>query len=471
MVESVLDRLSPELLPLLVPLSLFQGRVSIGHLEGMARGVDATRTRSQVECLFQTLCDAGLAAEWEGPIYQIHPFLTEHLRTRALRRSYEEEREIWVRSFTRTMAMFATDRLLHPLYAEYDPFRLFEAAFHRARQEAQRLEMATELGILTEALAGHTQDEGNYEAARQLYEGLTAEARKNRRAAEEAALTDRLGRVEEDRKDYPAAEQWYLKACALWSELGAEEKLPPLYRRLGRMSRKLRSHSEALEWHRKALAVAREVGDPLEAAEAYDAWASMANLTDADLLHRKALALREQAGNESQLLTSYWNLARVARDLRDHEAEEYWYLKTLPIHQARGDERYMEFTYRRLGMAAFGRKDFAAAEAWYLQCLEMDLQMGGDSFSSLACPMLAALAREQARYLEAGMWLIRYVRARGELDGTYETDLAMKQFHRCLWEAPEGERQELKALCAEAELGPLPFWMELPLKDQPQRFT
>ena len=209
--------LPDDLRPLLVPLALHERFVC---LEIMAKQVDPSWTREQIDRFLGALGVAGLLNDRGQGIFEMHPALAGFLRSTRPPGASGESGERWSRAFVDLMGTLADQLALRELHEQRGPFFLLGANFHVALGEAERLKMDFRSGALIQSLAVHAENTRNFREAARLFERLATLANNLGEAEREAVAYHGLGRIAEEQRDFASAEQWYRKALAIWVKYG-----------------------------------------------------------------------------------------------------------------------------------------------------------------------------------------------------------------------------------------------------------
>ena len=400
--------LPDDLRPLLVPLALHERFVVASYLEIMAKQVDPSWTRAQIDRFLGALAVAGLLNDRGQSVFEIHPALTGFLRaTRPLGAS-DESGERWSRAFVDVMGRLADHLTPQQLHEQRGAFFLHGANFHVALGEAERLGMDLDYATLVQSLAAHAQHTRNFQEAAHLFERLATSGKNHGDAKIEAGAYHHLGMIAQEQRDFAGAEQWYRKSLAIFEKQGDEHGAAITYGQLGNIAQKQRDFAGAEQWYRKALAIFEKQGDEHGAAITYHQLGMIAqeqrDFAGAEQWCRKALAIKEKQGNEHGAAITYHQLGRIAQEQRDFAGAEQWYRKALAIFEKQGDEHGAASTYGQLGTIAQEQRDFAGAEQWYRKALAIFEKQGNEHGAAIAYHRLGRIAQEQHDFASAEQW-------------------------------------------------------------------
>ena len=125
---------------------------------------------------------------------------------------------------------------------------------------------------------------------------------------------------------------------------------------------------------------------------------------EAELLHRKALAISEALEHQPGMAISYHHLGMISGDRGDLEGAESWYRKSLEINEALGDRPRMAVTYHQLGVVAQKRGDLLAAESWYRESLKIEEALGDRRGMAHSYHELGRVAQNSGKLETADTW-------------------------------------------------------------------
>jgi len=401
--------LPDEVKPLLVPLAMHEGFLSLDLFDLMARQVDGRWTRAQIDGLAQALVAAGLLRGIGPATYEMHPALTGYLRSIFLRATPVETRDSWARAFVDVMGRFADQLTRLELHQQRIPFHLHGANFYYALGEAERLGKATALVALTQSLAFFAQNTRNYATAAGLFEHSAKHSKHHDHLEGEAAAYHQLGTIALQQRDFAPAEAWFRKSLAIEEKQGNEEHgAASTYHNLGAIAQERSDFKEAEAWYRKSLAITEKLREERSAASTFHQLGIVAvgqrDFVAAEAWNRKALPIWEKLGDEHYAAATYHQLGMIAQEQRDFAAAEAWYRKSLAIDEKQGDEHDAALTYHQLGGIAAEQRDFAAAEAWYRKSLAIKEKQGDEHGAAITYHQLGIVAQEQWDFAAAEAW-------------------------------------------------------------------
>jgi len=400
--------LPDDLRPLLVPLALHERFVDADYLEIMAKQVDPSWTRAQIDRFLGALAVAGLLHDRGQGIFEMHPALAGFLRATRPPGASDEPGDRWSRAFVGLMSQLADQLAPRELHEQRVPFFLHGAHFHVALGEAERLQMDFLSGALIHSLAVHAQNTRNFQEAARLFERLATPANSLGEAEREAVAYHRLGMIAAEQRDFASSEQWYLKSLAIAEKQGDEHGAARTYHNLGMIAAEQRDFASSEQWYRKAMAIFEKQGDEHGKAGTYHQLGRIAqeqhDFAGAEQWCREALAIFEKQGDEHSAASTCHQLGRIAQEQHDFAGAEQWYRKALAIKGKQGDEHGAALTYHQLGTIAQQQRDFASAEQWYRRALTIFEKQGDEHHVASTCHNLGTIAQEQRDFASAEQW-------------------------------------------------------------------
>jgi tetratricopeptide (TPR) repeat protein len=440
----VVQSLSDELVPLLMPLSLHEHFVDAADLEAIGAVVPGEWSRARIDALLRALSVAGLLTERAPELFEMHPALTTYLRTRV---TGDDREEAWQRAFADSLSKMADAYAPRPLHEQRPVFRVQGANFRRALSLAKMLKRTVSVGALTQSLASYAHNTWDLATAWTLYEELAVygaredteveasayhqlgrvallrrefdvaerwcrkslaikEAQENEHGA---AITYRLlGSIALAQRDFDAAERWHQKALAISQKHEGEGDSVGLYRQLGDVALQQRDFVAAERCYRKSLAICKKQADEYEAAVTYHLLGNVAlqqqNIDAAERWYGMALAIFEKCGAEDGSAGLYHQLGMVTHEQQKLEIAERWYRKSLSISEKQGNEHGAATTYHQLGRVAEEQEDVETAERWYRKALAICEKLADEHGAALAYHHLGIMVHKQRNFDVAERW-------------------------------------------------------------------
>jgi tetratricopeptide (TPR) repeat protein len=269
-----------------------------------------------------------------------------------------------------------------------------------------------------------------------------------------------LGKIAQEQQDFAAAREWNLKTLAIEEKQGNLEGAASTYHQLGVISAEQRDFATAREWILKSLAIKEQQGDLHGAAGTYHNLGVIAeqqrDFATAREWCLKSLAISEQLGDLHGAAGTYHNLGVIAEQQRDFETAREWYLKSLAISEKQGDLHVAGMTYHHLGIIAQEQQDFAAAQDLYLRSLAISEKQGNLHGSASTYGQLGGISGDQGNFEESARWYTRAVTAFHQTHDQHSEELVVRNFLIFYRQAPPAEKEKLKAIWLEADLGPFP---------------
>src|SRR5262249_51975683 len=142
-------------------------------LEIITAELDRSITRPVIIACLAALETAGLVRRDRADIHELHPLLTNFLRTTDLQVA-PDVRDKWTRMFATLMGRLADQATLQAFHDSRVVFEVHAASFHSARAVADRLGLDNPYTDLTQALGHLAMSTHNYRSARVLFDQLEA---------------------------------------------------------------------------------------------------------------------------------------------------------------------------------------------------------------------------------------------------------------------------------------------------------
>ena len=208
------------------------------------------------------------------------------------------------------------------------------------------------------------------------------------------------------------AEQTYERALTYLQNQPETEwirtNIAAVYHQLGNIAHRRGQLDDAEDWYRKALAVKEELGDRSAILSDYHQLGMNAlarrRMDEAEDWYRKALTIREELGDRLGMAGTYHELGNTAHRRGQLDDAEGWYRKALTIF---GELRYrphMAMTYHQLGMTAQDRGRLDEAEDWYRKALTIDEELRDRPGMAMTYHQLGVTALARRRLDDAEGW-------------------------------------------------------------------
>ncbi len=180
------------------------------------------------------------------------------------------------------------------------------------------------------------------------------------------------------------------------------------------------------------------------------------NFAEASRLFRELAEYATARENRELEAVAYHQLGRIAEEERDFGTAREWYLKSLAIKEKQGNLQRAAITYHQLGSIAEEERDFGTAREWYLKSLAIEEKQGNQHGAALTYAQLGLLSREEGRFAESGGWLIRALAVFVQTQDNYRAQRAAAGFSTTFQQASDQEKENLRQLWQQANLGPFP---------------
>jgi len=397
--------LPQDLLPLLQLVALHESYLDADYLEAMAKQVDTSWSRDQIDRLMSLLGAAGLSRDIGDATYELHPLLTSYLRSRT------DVSEPCQRAFVDVMSKVA-DRLAPlALHDQRVPFLFHGANFNAALQLSESPQLDIGVVAVTQALAIYAQNSRDFSEASRLFQRLANYAEMHANLEWQTIAYHQLGIIAEQQQNFEAASEWYLKSLAISEPQGNLHVAARTYHQLGTVALEQRNLPTAREWYLKSLAIKEKQGDVHGASGTYHQLGRIAgqqrDFSAARDWYVRALAIEEQQGNLRDAASTYHQLGVTANEQRDFAAAREWYLKSLAIEEQRANLHGASDTYHQLGSLALQQRDFAAAREWCLKALAIKEQQANLHGAAGTYHLMGIVAQQERDFAVAREWLLK----------------------------------------------------------------
>lgn len=397
------------LLPLLMPLALHTWFADADYLEAMARQAGFDSPRDSIDSLFEALVPAGLVRGVGDRIYELHPILTDFLRSNFVPQMEVAEQQRWARAFVEVMGSLIDQTAHAALDQQHGIFRLHRANFTKALSEAERAKLLEYQIALLQGLGVYAFHTGDQTESRAHLDRLLALHEAFSDEKDKVPVYHQLGTLTEIEGDFAAAEEWTRKALIVCESHGLEQGVAAACHQLGLIAKRQRDFSTAAEWYRRSYEIERKRGRGPELAMVCHELGGVAeedrDFKAAEDWFRQAARIFEDTGNEGQAAQTWHHLGNLAEAQRHFEKAEGWYLKSAAVNKKLGHELGVGKAYHQLSQVAQGRDDLDAAESWCRQSLAI-FESLEDSAGVAAAKLQFGRIAEQRNDLElAHSWL------------------------------------------------------------------
>jgi tetratricopeptide (TPR) repeat protein len=208
-------------------------------------------------------------------------------------------------------------------------------------------------------------EQGDYAAARDLFEQSLQVQRElgNRRGV--ACLLNNLGLVAKGQGDHEAARTYFDESLRLHRELNDSCGIASSLANQGSLSADLRDFDRAREFYEESLAIQRKTGNQSGIAALQNNLGNIARMSGdvprARSLFEEALALNRQTGNQGWEATNLYNLGCLSLDAKDCPSALVLFFESLKIWCGLGDKRGIASGLEKLVALWQARGQFARA--------------------------------------------------------------------------------------------------------------
>lgn len=434
------EHLDPEKARLLVAVSLFHGVADADVLGAMSRagavpdrfaGVDEKRWDEVLDAA----AEVGLLAPMGSGLYEIHPALPAYLAAAwrdESRDDYPEEAGAALVALLTAYAAFGEWLLIQILRGDAE---LAYALIGRQRRTiGHLLEYAIETERWREAIQ-LAQPLDEYLDARGLHHEAAAWTDRARLALETpdgtppsietdaGALWIFVVGAQANREitaqHLASAERTYGELLAMLESQSPSDvqqsRLAVTYHQLGTVAINRGQLTAAEDLFEKAIAIRQEADEQDLLATDYHQLGIIAFrrglLGDAEEWWRKALALADASGAESTAAGANFQLGLAAQLRSRWDEAERRYREALAIFTRQGALGKIATCYHQLGILAHVRRQLDAAESLYEQALVLKERLGDPAATAATYGQLGLLARDRGRNAEALEWLVKSANA------------------------------------------------------------
>jgi tetratricopeptide (TPR) repeat protein len=170
----------------------------------------------------------------------------------------------------------------------------------------------------------------------------------------------------------------------------------------------------------------------------------------------KSVAISEKQGNEHVASNTYHQLGRVAQEQGDFAGAREWYLKSLAISEKQGNEQVAASTYHQLGVIAQRQQDFARAREWYQKSLAIKEKQGNEHGTAITYAQISTMEMQQGNIEASGRCSVLAASLFLGASDPYSAQRAVRDFLIKYQQACEADKQKLRTIWNEADLGPFP---------------
>ena len=291
---------------------------------------------------------------------------------------------------------------LAQLETEHDNLR---AALHWAK-ESEETEMSLRLaGALWRfwLVRGHLS-----EGRERLADILTAAGTSSRTAMLAKAITG-AGTLAHNQGDYTAARSLYEESLAVWQEVGDKAGVADALNNLGWVAWRQSDYIAARALSEKSLALHQELSDKKGVAHSLNnlGWVAhfQGDYAKARAFHERSLRLRRELGDKRSIAFTLNNLGWAVYKQGDEEQAKRLLVEAIGLLRQVGDKQLIAFASSVLSDVVLNQGDRQQATALLEESLTIFRQIGDKWGIAFALRILASLLREQGDYEQAASLL------------------------------------------------------------------
>jgi predicted ATPase/class 3 adenylate cyclase len=225
---------------------------------------------------------------------------------------------------------------------------------------------------------------------------------------ERAAALNGAGALAYYQGDFPAARGLYEESLALFKELGDQKDIAVLLNNLGNAAIELGDYPGAQRLYEESLVIRRQMGDRIGIATSLsnlgNAVAEQGDYATARALAEESLALDRQSGDRSGIAISLNNLGDFACEQGDYLGAKSLYTESLAIKRELGDRGGVAITLNGLGNVLAEQGDYRGARLLYAESLAIRRQLGDRRGIAYSLEGLAAIVTACGPLHAARVW-------------------------------------------------------------------
>lgn len=222
--------------------------------------------------------------------------------------------------------------------------------------------------------------QGDYAAARTLYEQSLAIHRELGDRGGIGAVLSNLGLLAYEQGDYAEARTLHEESLAIDRELGDRWGVAVSLMHLGSLASAQGDHASARPLYEESLAMFREIGDRGHIANALRSLGALCSRQDDDAvahaLYDESLAICRELRDRAGIARALYGLAITARHRGDHSAARSMHEESVAIFRDLGDREGLANSLQDLGVVAAARGDYREARALQEESLEIYRALG-----------------------------------------------------------------------------------------------
>jgi len=276
---------------------------------------------------------------------------------------------------------------------------------------------------------------GHLTEGRQWCTRVLGKAGAEERTRERAYVLNAAGVLSYHQGDYPAARALYEESLAIRRELGDRSGIAGSLGNLGNVAVNQGDHPAARALQEQSLAIYRELGDRFGTANTLNNLGVVAlNQGDypaARALHEESLAISRELGNPHSIALSLSNVGHVALDQGDYPAARALLEESLAIRRELGDRFGIATSLSNLGYVTLNQGDYPAARALLEESLAIRRELGDQLGIPASLEGLAAVVASLRDSLRAARIWGATERSRAEL-GTPLPPNERSGYDRCV---------------------------------------
>ena len=213
------------------------------------------------------------------------------------------------------------------------------------------------------------------------------------------------GTLAKDQGDYGAARAMFEESLAIWRTLDRRRGIASALNNLGTLAYSQGDYPTARALYEESLATRRALGDRIGIAGSVSNLGNLAYLEgDYDAsraLHEESLGIERELGNQWGIATSLQGLGLALEEQGDHAAARAAFDEGLAIQRELGNRPGIGNSLNNLGNAACEQGDYATAQRLYEEALVIQRELGDREHIAAVLDNLALVAAEQGDFVAA----------------------------------------------------------------------
>jgi predicted ATPase/DNA-binding SARP family transcriptional activator len=199
--------------------------------------------------------------------------------------------------------------------------------------------------------------------------------------------------------DYAAARSLYEECLTLNRELGDKQGIAVSLGNLGLIALEQSDYPAARSLQEESLAIKRDLGDKHGIASSLmnlgNVIGEQGDYAAARSLYEECLTLNRELGDKQGTAVSLGNLGLIALEQSDYPVARVLFEESLTLRRELGDKHGIAISSGNLGLVAIKQKDYPAAHVYVQECLTLNWKLGDKRNTASVLECCAVLAHRQ----------------------------------------------------------------------------